>query len=214
MDLQFHASMKLQQSRTEKLFHRDHAPIGLTARPFALDFCNVREDANIMAKKPAQRTRRQKDVLQCRGPQDPERVARPGERSPGDRRPRAAAESGHSVAVAVQRALQQDQAVHRNGQRHEPPRTVQPVAGQGVHANAVGRQRLQTVDRRRQDHQHPWSVLLVETHHRGLPRRDVQRPVGMRPGDRRRRGDVERAPRRVARLRLESRLDGRQYLAE
>jgi DNA topoisomerase VI subunit A len=40
--------------------------------------------------------------------------------------------------------------------------------------------------------------------------RDVRRPGGLRPGDRRRRGHAERAARRAARVRLEPRLDGGQ----
>ena len=49
-----------------------------------------------------------------------------------------------SVAVAEQRPVQQVEALHRDGQRQEPPRAVQSVAGQELHADHAGRQRLQT----------------------------------------------------------------------
>ena len=41
------------------------------------------------------------------------------------------------------------EAVHRDGQRHEPPAAVQPVAGQELHADAARGQRLQAADRRK-----------------------------------------------------------------
>ena len=59
------------------------------------------------------------------------------------------AESGKTPHVDVPtRSLsnvqvQQGEAIHRNGQRHQPPATVQSVAGQELHADDARGQRLQ-----------------------------------------------------------------------
>ena len=55
----------------------------------------------------------------------------------------------YPVAHAVERPLQPAEADPRDGQRHQPAAALRSVAGQGLHADDAGRQRLQEADRRK-----------------------------------------------------------------
>ena len=105
--------------------------------------------------------------LSPRDKKDARQHRRSGRRRRRRRRKAAGSACRYPVALAVERAVQPERSEFiEMGKQHEPPAAVQPVAGQGLHADAAGRQRVQAADRARQDDQLPRSVLPAQAHDR------------------------------------------------